>query len=126
MQCLPETSHLIIKPRSVADTLNEADLGARSFLQLLVRLNPRKLTSNILWALLLLQCMPGLTQEFTIPAISDLPRIDRQSPRPATAILRNSAFILKLKNHAPLGSGYVIIGDPALVPLQPLEKVSNR
>lgn len=50
MQSLPETSHLIIKPRSVADTLKEADLGARSFLQLLVRLNPMKLTANILWA----------------------------------------------------------------------------
>ena len=71
-----------------------------------------KMNAEIIIALLLvLQCTPGIAQEFTIPAISDLPRIDRQSPRPPTAILRNSAFILKLKHHAPMGSGYVIITD---------------
>jgi hypothetical protein len=70
-----------------------------------------KTKAKVLCVLLLLQCTLGITQEFTIPAISDLPRIDRQSPRPAMAILRNSAFILKLKHHAPLGGGYVIITD---------------
>ncbi|MCS5632080.1 MAG: hypothetical protein NZ744_14685, partial [Pirellulaceae bacterium] len=69
------------------------------------------MNAKILCILLLLQCTPSIAQQFTIPAISDLPRIDKQSPRPTTAILRNSAFILKLKHHAPMGSGYVIITD---------------
>jgi len=110
----------------VADTLNVADLRVRSFRQLLLRLIPMKMNAKILFVLLLLQCTPSIAQQFTIPAISDLPRIDRKSPRPTTAILRNSAFILKLKHHAPMGSGYVIITDHTddqyMAPLRELAK----
>ena len=50
-------------------------------------------------------------QELTIPAIKDVPRIDRSSPRPPITVLRNSAFALKLKSHPVAGSKYVILTD---------------
>ena len=50
-------------------------------------------------------------QELTIPAIKDVPRIDRSSPRPPITVLRNSAFALKLKSHPVVGSKYVILTD---------------
>ncbi|MEC9093247.1 MAG: hypothetical protein VX438_11110 [Planctomycetota bacterium] len=54
---------------------------------------------------------PLVCQEFSIPEIRDLPRVDRSSPRPSRDVLRNSAFILKFKQHAPLGDHYAIITD---------------
>ncbi len=63
-------------------------------------------------------------QQFRIPEVGELPRIDRSSPRPASEILRNSAFILKFKAHAPMGSSYVILTDHSddgyLTPLRKL------
>ena len=56
-------------------------------------------------------CWNALAQEFRIPDISELPRVDRNSPRPSTYHLRNSAFVLKFKNHAPGGKAYVILTD---------------
>ena len=50
-------------------------------------------------------------QELTIPAIKDVPRIDRSSPRPPLTVLRNSAFALKLKSHPVAGNRYVILTD---------------
>ena len=70
-------------------------------------------------------CQWGPAQEFTIPDIRDLPRIEKGSPRPPTAVLRNSAFILKFHEHAPLGDGYVIITDHRLPEfLEPLEQLA--
>ena len=72
-------------------------------------------------------CSSCLAQQFQIPEISDLPRIDRDSPRPGTNILRNSAFILKLKAHAPLGEGYLIITDHTEKEyLKPLERLAKH
>ncbi len=50
-------------------------------------------------------------QGLTIPAIKDVPRIDRSSPRPPLTVLRNSAFALKLKSHPVAGNRYVILTD---------------
>ncbi|MBA62662.1 MAG: hypothetical protein CMJ76_09890 [Planctomycetaceae bacterium] len=50
-------------------------------------------------------------QTLEIPPLTDLPRIDRSSPRPEPNILRNSAFILKMKKHEVSGTGYVILSD---------------
>ena len=63
-------------------------------------------------------------QQFRIPEVGELPRIDRNSPRPASEVLRNSAFILRLKAHAPMGSGYVILTDHSAEGyLKPLQKL---
>ena len=50
-------------------------------------------------------------QQFTIPAIEDVPRIDRRSPRPPVQVMRTSAFALKLKSHPVAGKNYVILTD---------------
>ena len=74
--------------------------------------------------LVLVICKSAVAQQFRIPEVGELPRIDRSSPRPANEILRNSAFILKFKAHAPLGDSYVILTDHSaegyLKPLQQL------
>ena len=65
-------------------------------------------------------------QTLDLPPLKDLPRIDRTSPRPAPSILRNSAFILKMKAHAVSGENYVILTDhdsPAF--LSALNKLSE-
>mgnify|MGYP003324129203 CR=1 FL=1 len=56
-------------------------------------------------------CVHAVAREFKIPEVGELPRIDRSSPRPAREVLRNSAYILKFKEHAPIGNGYVILTD---------------
>lgn len=56
-------------------------------------------------------CERAVASEFKIPEVGELPRIDRRSPRPASEVLRNSAYILKFKEHAPIGDGYVILTD---------------
>ena len=48
-------------------------------------------------------------QEFRVPEIGKLPRVDRCSPRPSPYHQRNSAFILTFKDHVPQGEGYVIL-----------------
>ena len=50
-------------------------------------------------------------QEFTIPPLDKIPRIDRSSPRPGAEIMRNSAFILKFHKHPVAGESYVILTD---------------
>ena len=72
-------------------------------------------------------CLNALAQEFRIPDISELPRVDRNSPRPSTYHLRNSAFVLKFKNHAPGGKAYVILTDHTESSyLQSLERLSKH
>ncbi|MCP4848265.1 MAG: hypothetical protein GY899_10000 [Verrucomicrobiaceae bacterium] len=72
-------------------------------------------------------CTGSPAQEFQIPEVSTLPRIDRDSPRPSRNILRNSAFILKLKKHAPLGENYVILTDHTQEAyLKPLGKLAEH
>jgi len=79
----------------------------------------------LLFFVFALTCQWGSAQEFTIPDIRDFPRIEKGSPRPPTAVLRNSAFILKFHEHAPLGDGYVIITDHRLPEfLEPLEQLA--
>ncbi|MEC7567312.1 MAG: hypothetical protein VX738_16640 [Planctomycetota bacterium] len=79
----------------------------------------------LLFFVFALPCLLTSAQDFTIPDIRDLPRIEKGSPRPPTAILRNSAFILKLHEHAPLGDGYVIITDHQVPDfLEPLEQLA--
>ncbi|MEC9053749.1 MAG: hypothetical protein VX633_00475, partial [Verrucomicrobiota bacterium] len=79
---------------------------------------------SLLTLLVLVICKSAVAQQFHIPEVGELPRIDRSSPRPANEILRNSAFILKFKEHAPLGDSYVILTDHSaagyLKPLQQL------
>jgi hypothetical protein len=66
-------------------------------------------------------------QEFRIPGISELPRVDRTSPPPSSYHLKNSAFILKFKKHDPEGSRYVILTDHTELPyLQSLERLSKH
>ena len=66
-------------------------------------------------------------QEFKIPEVGELPRIDRSSPRPAREVLRNSAYILKFKEHAPGGDGYIILTDHSEEDyLKSLEKLANH
>jgi len=84
----------------------------------------RKCLLNILPIAL---CLNALAQDFRVPEISALPRVERNSPRPSAYHLRNSAFILKFKNHAPKGKNYVILTDhtePAY--LQSLERLSKH
>ncbi len=69
----------------------------------------------------------ALAQEFRVPEVEELPRIDRNSPRPSSYHLRNSAYILSFEDHAPNGKGYVILTDhtePAY--LQSLERLSKH
>ncbi|SVA88665.1 uncharacterized protein METZ01_LOCUS141519, partial [marine metagenome] len=69
----------------------------------------------------------GLAQEFRIPEISELPRVEKNSPRPSTYHLRNSAFILKFKKDEPRGNGYVILTDHTEAGyLQSLERLSKH
>jgi hypothetical protein len=71
-------------------------------------------------------CPDTPAQEFQVPEISELPRVDRDSARPSRDILRNSAFILKTKAHAPLGKSYVILTDHTEEEyLQPLGKLAE-
>ena len=74
-------------------------------------------------------CPSLLAQPFLVPSIEDLPRVDRGSPRPSSAILSNSAFLLKMKPHPPLGESYVILTDHSqeeyLKPLRKLAKHRN-
>jgi len=84
----------------------------------------RKLFLNILPLALFLKTE---AQEFRIPAISELPRVDRTSSPPSSYHLKNSAFILSFEDHAPNGKGYVILTDhtePAY--LQSLERLSKH
>jgi hypothetical protein len=84
----------------------------------------RKFLLNVLPLAL---CWNALAQEFRIPEISELPRVDRNSPRPSAYHLRNSAFILKFKNHAPEGKSYVILTDHTEAGyLQSLERLSKH
>ena len=67
---------------------------------------------KVLVAIMIVICSGRLVaSEFKIPEVEDLPRIDRSSPRPPREVLRNSAYILKFKKHAPIGDGYVILTD---------------
>ena len=69
----------------------------------------------------------GLAQEFRIPEIGELPRVDRNSPRPSVYHLSNSAFILKFKKDEPRGNGYVILTDHTEAGyLQSLERLSKH
>ncbi len=81
--------------------------------------------SLLIFPILALWASAG-AQQFRIPEVGELPRIDRNSPRPASEVMRNSAFILRLKAHAPMGSGYVILTDHSdggyLEPLQKLAR----
>ncbi|MED5585348.1 MAG: hypothetical protein VYB61_03245 [Verrucomicrobiota bacterium] len=83
----------------------------------------------LLIILALALCTGSSAQEFQVPEVSTLPRIDRDSPRPSRAILRNSAFILKMQTHPPLGEAYVILTDHKkeeyLKPLRKLAKHRN-
>ena len=66
-------------------------------------------------------------QQFRIPEVGELPRIDRNSPRPASEVLRNSAFILRLKAHAPMGRGYLILTDHSAEGyLEPLRQLARH
>jgi len=82
---------------------------------------------KILVAIMTLVCCEGAAgQEFKIPEVGVLPRIDRASARPAREVLRNSAYILKFKAHAPIGDGYVILTDHSEEGyLKPLEKLAK-
>ena len=72
-------------------------------------------------------CCNAKAQEFRIPEMAELPRVDRNSPRPSPYHLRNSAFILKFKDHAPEGKGYVILTDHTEAGyLQSLERLSKH
>ena len=88
-----------------------------------------QLRKSLLTLLPLTLCWHALAQEFRIPKISELPRIERNSPRPSSYHLRNSAFILNLKKDIPSGKGYVILTDhdqaAYLQPLQRLRKHHN-
>ena len=64
-------------------------------------------------------------EELTIPALAELPRIDRSSPRPAKEMLRNSAFILKFSEHQVPGEAYLVLTDHSERPyLKALEKLA--
>jgi hypothetical protein len=85
------------------------------------------LRNYLLLLLPLALCCNAPAQEFRIPEIGKLPRVDRNSPRPSPYHLRNSAFILKFKDHAPQGEGYVILTDHTeKAYLQSLERLSKR
>ena len=72
-------------------------------------------------------CVHAVAREFKIPEVGELPRIDRNSPRPAREVLRNSAYILKFKEHAPIGNGYVILTDHSEEDyLRSLEKLAKH
>jgi hypothetical protein len=79
---------------------------------------------------ILLLCLlsgDALCQQFRIPDLQELPRIDRRSPRPGRDVLRNSAFILKLNEHRPAGDQYVILTDhTASGFLDPLQKLAEH
>ena len=84
----------------------------------------RKFLLNVLPLAL---CWNAPAQEFRIPGISELPRVEKNSPRPSSYHLRNSAFILKFKYHAPAGKGYVILTDHTEAGyLQSLERLSKH
>ena len=71
-------------------------------------------------------CAHAAARELKIPEVGDLPRIDRNSPRPTREALRTSAYILKFKEHAPIGNGYVILTDHSEEDfLKPLEKLAK-
>ena len=67
--------------------------------------------SFVLLVSLSFQSLKLEAQILDLPPLRDLPRIDRTSPRPAPSILRNSAFILKMKAHQVSGKSYVILTD---------------
>ena len=67
--------------------------------------------SFVLLVSLVFQSLRLEAQTLDLPPLTDLPRIDRESPRPAASILRNSAFILKMKSHQVSGKSYVILTD---------------
>lgn len=52
----------------------------------------------------------GRSREFTIPAVKDLMRVDRDT-RPTRQAMINSAFVLKTQTHAVQGDKYVIVTD---------------
>ncbi|MBG70465.1 MAG: hypothetical protein CMN06_10190 [Roseibacillus sp.] len=83
---------------------------------------------KVLVALMIVICCERLVaSEFKIPEVEDLPRIDRSSPRPPREVLRNSAYILKFKKHAPIGEGYVILTDHSEESyLRSLEKLAHH
>ena len=82
--------------------------------------------SLLIFPILALWASAG-AQQFRIPEVGELPRIDRNSPRPASEVMRNSAFILRLKAHAPMGSGYVILTDHSDEGyLEPLQKLARH
>lgn len=84
----------------------------------------RKCLLNILPIALSLN---ALAQDFRVPEISALPRVERNSPRPSAYHLRNSAFILKFTNHAPKGKSYVILTDHTEnAYLQSLERLAKH
>lgn len=82
---------------------------------------------KILAALMIVICCErAVAREFKIPEVGELPRIDRSSPRPAREVLRNSAYILKFKEHTPIGNGYVILTDHSEEDyLKPLKKLAK-
>ena len=67
--------------------------------------------SFVLLVTLLFHSQKLEAQFLDLPPLRDLPRIDRTSPRPDPSVLRNSAFILKMKTHLVSGKGYVILTD---------------
>ena len=82
--------------------------------------------SFLLLLSLLLQSSRLEAQTLDLPLLRDLPRIDRTSPRPDPSILRNSAFILKMKSHEVSGNTYVILTDhDSSEFLSPIDKLSK-
>jgi len=81
----------------------------------------------LLHILPLVLCCNAKAQEFRIPEMAELPRVDRNSPRPSPYHLRNSAFILTFKDHAPEGKRYVILTDHTdAAYLQSLERLAKH
>ncbi|HAO97067.1 MAG TPA: hypothetical protein DCQ96_13490 [Verrucomicrobiales bacterium] len=87
----------------------------------------RRRVMKVLAALMIVICCAhAAARELKIPEVGDLPRIDRNSPRPTREALRTSAYILKFKEHAPIGNGYVILTDHSEEDfLKPLEKLAK-
>ena len=67
--------------------------------------------SFVLLVTLLFHSQKLEAQFLDLPPLRDLPRIDRTSQRPDPSVLRNSAFILKMKTHPVSGKNYVILTD---------------
>ena len=84
----------------------------------------RKCLLNVLSLVL---CWHAVAQEFRVPEVDELPRVDRNSPQPSSYHLRNSAFILSFEDHTPNGKSYVILTDHTeKAYLQSLERLAKH